>query len=183
MSHGIAYSVKESERARRLRIVVNCDARVSVVVPKGFDLSGVEKYITEKAEWIKSKILFFQKKEKKEISRDFPQTNYHACAKRARKLIKERVVHYNELYNFSYNRISIKQQSTKWGSCSGQKNLNFNYKILFLPDYLVDYIVVHELCHLKELNHSKKFWELVARAMPKYADIRKELQNFDTISR
>ena len=83
---------------------------------------------------------------------------------------------YNEIYQFSYNKIYIKNQKTRWGSCSGKKNLSFNYRILFLPKKLQDYIIVHELCHLKELNHSKRFWSLVARVFPDYQNIRNELR-------
>ena len=87
----------------------------------------------------------------------------------------ERVDHFNTTYKFKFNRINIKNQKTRWGSCSNKGNLNFNYKIVLLPERLADYIIVHELCHLKELNHSKKFWNLVAKAMPDYPQIRDEL--------
>ena len=64
-----------------------------------------------------------------------------------------------------------------WGSCSSKKNLNFSYRLYFLPEYLSDYIIIHELCHLKEMNHSKRFWDLVALVCPSYKDYRRELKN------
>ena len=94
----------------------------------------------------------------------------------ARTLITERVLHWNGFYNFEINRITIRNQRTCWGSCSEHKNLNFNYKLLFLPRHLADYIIVHELCHLSELNHSSRFWDLVAQALPSYKEHRRELR-------
>jgi predicted metal-dependent hydrolase len=84
----------------------------------------------------------------------------------------------NSFYKFRFNKIFIKNQKTRWGSCSNKKNLNFNYKIVFLPDHLIEYLVVHELCHLKEMNHGKKFWRLVEQMIPHYIDAQKELRNF-----
>lgn len=95
---------------------------------------------------------------------------------RAGALVKIKLEYWNQFYNFSYNRVAIKAHKGRWGSCSRLKNLNFNCKIIFLPEALVDYIVVHELCHLGELNHSPKFWNLVAQAMPGYLTRRAELR-------
>ena len=65
-----------------------------------------------------------------------------------------------------YNRVAIRNQRGRWGSCTSRKNLNFNYRLLDLSPELRDYIIVHELCHLKELNHGKAFWDLVSKAIP-----------------
>ncbi|MBU1289943.1 M48 family metallopeptidase [Patescibacteria group bacterium] len=100
---------------------------------------------------------------------------YLANKERALDFVYARVALYNEIYNFNFNRISVKNQKTRWGSCSEKGNLNFNYRIVLLPIEMADYIIVHELCHLGELNHSPKFWNLVARAMPNYLEIRKRL--------
>ena len=95
--------------------------------------------------------------------------------KQALELVKTKVVYWNRLYNFKYNNIRIKNTQTRWGSCSGKGNLNFHYKILFLPDRAKDYLVVHELCHLGQMNHSKKFWDLVAKTIPDYKEQKKVL--------
>jgi len=105
------------------------------------------------------------------------KSNYLKHKEEALKFISERVDYYNNIYKFDFNRISIRNQRTRWGSCSSKKNLNFNYRLLFLPKRISDYIIVHELCHLKELNHSRRFWNLVAEVVPDYLDIRKELRN------
>ena len=79
---------------------------------------------------------------------------------------------YAHKHNFSYKKIFIKGLKTKWGSCSSLKNLNFNWKIVFAPKSVVEYLVVHELCHLKEMNHSKKYWKLVEEIYPNYKEQR-----------
>jgi predicted metal-dependent hydrolase len=79
---------------------------------------------------------------------------------------------------FEYGKIFIKNQRTRWGSCSSKKNLNFNYRIALLPAELQDYLVVHELCHLQEFNHGKKFWDLVGGQIPGYKELDKRLKTF-----
>lgn len=96
----------------------------------------------------------------------------------ARVFVLARLEYWNLFYNFTYNRLTIKAHKRRWGSCSRLKNLNFNYKIIFLPWPLADYIIVHELCHLQELNHSAKFWQLVARVMPDYPARRRGLRSY-----
>lgn len=91
-------------------------------------------------------------------------------------LVTERISHFNTQYNLNFKNISIRNQTTRWGSCSSKGNLSFNYLIVRLPQHLADYIVVHELCHLGEFNHSKKFWELVSRADPDYKKHQIELK-------
>ena len=103
--------------------------------------------------------------------------DYLTNKEEARKIAKKKLLKYNNYYNFKYNRISIRNQKTRWGSCSAKGNLNFNYKICKLPEELCDYVIVHELCHLKEFNHSNNFWELVSLTIPNYKKIRRELKN------
>ena len=94
----------------------------------------------------------------------------------ARRFVENRINYFNKFYNFKINRIAIKNTSTRWGSCSSKRNLNFNYKIIYLRSALADYLIVHELCHLGELNHSKRFWALVSKTIPDYVNINKELR-------
>lgn len=97
----------------------------------------------------------------------------------ARQLIHTRLEYWNKHYKLTYKRVAIRNQRRSWGSCTSLGNLNFSYKILFLPAELADYIVVHELCHLKELNHSKNFWDLVAETIPDYLEKRLALKKYD----
>jgi hypothetical protein len=94
----------------------------------------------------------------------------------ARRFVENRISHFNKFYNFEINRVAIKNTSSRWGSCSSKRNLNFNYKIIYLRPELADYLIVHELCHLGELNHSKRFWALVKQTIPNYVKVNKELR-------
>jgi predicted metal-dependent hydrolase len=94
----------------------------------------------------------------------------------ARILVHERIEFYNLRYNFKVGKVSIRNQRSRWGSCSSKGNLNFNYKISLIPPHLADYIIVHELCHLGQLNHSSKFWDLVAQTIPDWQKVRMELK-------
>lgn len=107
-------------------------------------------------------------------------TNHYLAHKEAaRALVHDRLVHYNQHYQFTWGRVAIKNQRRCWGSCSSLKNLNFNYKILFLPPHLQDYIVVHELCHLQAMHHGPSFWSLVAEQIPAYVECRRELRQLE----
>ncbi len=97
---------------------------------------------------------------------------------KAEAVIPQRLSFLAETHGFHYRRVTIRGQKTRWGSCSSQKNINLNYKLLFLPEEVVDYVLVHELCHTIEMNHSKRFWELVADCDPHYKAHDKALNNF-----
>ncbi len=105
--------------------------------------------------------------------------HYVTHKEEARSLVLARLVYFNRYYNLSWNRVAIRNQRRCWGSCSSKKNLNFNYKVLFLPAHLRDYIIVHELCHLAELNHGQQFWNLVAEVIPDYQLHMNELRTID----
>lgn len=99
----------------------------------------------------------------------------------ARALVLERLMHYNQFYNLTWKRVAIRNTRRSWGSCSSLGNLNFSYKILFLPSHLQDYIIVHELCHLAQLNHRKVFWDLVSQCAPAYQEHVHELRVIDRV--
>ena len=94
-----------------------------------------------------------------------------------KNFVENRISYFNKFYNFEINRIAIKNQKSRWGSCSKRKNLNFNYKIIYLKPALADYLIAHELCHLGQFNHSRKFWDLVEKTIPDYKKINRELKN------
>lgn len=173
-SNKIEYKVRRSARAKRMRIAVYCDGDVVVTVPKGFDLNLINRFVVQKKEWVFRKIHEFLSSPLRS-KRKRSKSDYIKSKDEAYILVRERMNFFNENYGFMYNRINIKDQKTRWGSCSRKGNLNFNYKILFLPAEIRDYIIVHELCHLKEFNHSKNFWNLVRHTVPNYMEIRNNL--------
>lgn len=172
----VSYSVRKSKRAKRLRLAVYCEGNLVVTLPKGINISTAEKYIVKKSKWIVSKLDYFKKAS---LSKTFKLTHRDFVKYKdiALYLASDRVEHFNKIYKHKFNKLTIKNQKTRWGSCSKNKNLNFNFKIALLPPNLRDYIIVHELCHLKEFNHSKKFWNLVRKTLPKYQAIVTDLKN------
>ena len=90
----------------------------------------------------------------------------------ARKIIQDRVKHLSQLAKLHYNTMSITDASTRWGSCSSNKNLHFNWKLIMAPSPVIDYVISHELSHLTEMNHSRAFWETVRRMFPLYRQYR-----------
>ncbi len=96
--------------------------------------------------------------------------------RQARTIFEERLTHWNARYNLTWASVAIKSQKTRWGSCSRRGNLNFNWRLLLAPPAILDYVVIHELCHLQEHNHAAPFWALVERACPDYRDHRRWLR-------
>ena len=174
----IRYSVKISRRARGMRVAVYCDSRVVVTLPMGFDFSRAEEFVKQKFSWILKSLNYFKRFEGRVFVKPAGKREYNKYRAQAQDLAARKVGQWNKVYNFSYNRVSIKNQKTRWGSCSKKGNLNFNYKIVHLPEPLLDYLIVHELCHLKEFNHSHSFWSLVSQTMPNYKDQRRQLKEF-----
>lgn len=97
-------------------------------------------------------------------------------AEQALKVLPERVAYFAKSINVSYGRITIRNQKTRWGSCSSKGNLNFNCMLMLMPPQIQDYVVVHELCHRKEMNHSPEFWSEVEKVLPDYRERKKWLK-------
>jgi len=172
----IEYTLKVSKRARRLRLAIYCDGNFVVTAPRSISQNIVEQFIIKKSQWVRDKLDFF-KSISGQVFAKGTKKDYEEYKDKALSLAISRVEFFNKNYGFKFNKINIKNQKTRWGSCSKKGNLNFNYKIVVLPKQLADYIIVHELCHLKEFNHSRKFWNLVAKIMPNYLEIKNELKN------
>ncbi len=122
-------------------------------------------------------MLRIRKRKRKKTSSVTP--HYKAHKEQARALVLEKIAYWNQFYHFEFNRVAIRNQRRCWGSCTSLKNLNFSYRILFLPPHLQDYIIVHELCHLQELHHRKEFWELVALHIPEYKTCIAQLREIE----
>ncbi|OGM93999.1 hypothetical protein A2524_01755 [Candidatus Wolfebacteria bacterium RIFOXYD12_FULL_48_21] len=169
----IAYDLKKSSRAKRMRIAVSAGGVLSVTVPYRFPDMFVERFLHEKAEWILRQMDHMR--QRGGLLARYGRAHYFEHKEAARALVHARLAHFNQFYDFDYGAISIRDQKTRWGSCSRSGNLNFNYKLAVVPEHVADYVIVHELCHCKEFNHSKAFWKLVERTVPNHREIRKQL--------
>ena len=129
-------------------------------------------FVRSKEEWIQKHLagISAQKVER------FTAEELEKLRKLARKRVAERVAYYARILGVTYGRIAIRAQHTRWGSCSSKGNLNFNCLLALVPPEVLDYVVVHELCHRKEMNHSTKFWAEVAAVLPDYQQRRKWLK-------
>jgi predicted metal-dependent hydrolase len=135
--------------------------------------SLIDRIIKGRADWIIDKLRLF---ETRPVSPK-PSSKEHARLRtEALRIVKEHIAELNAHYGFSYNRIAIRDQRTRWGSCSSKRNLNFNYRIVHLPHELARYLVAHELCHLAQMNHGIQFWSLVEETVPDYRRLRAELR-------
>lgn len=169
------YTLRVSNRARRVRLAIYCDGNFIVTTPRDVSDNIIDQFIIKKSQWIIDKIEYFKNISGKIFTKG-SKKDYGEYKAKAFSLAQKRIDYFNLIYGFKFNKINIKNQKTRWGSCSRKGNLNFNYKIAIISERLSDYIIVHELCHLKEFNHSQKFWNLVAKAMPDYLEIRNELR-------
>jgi len=171
----VEYTLKVSKRARTMRLAMYGGGDFVVTVPRFVGEQVVEQFIIRNAKWVLGKLEYF----KNIPPRVLPKNNKLEFARHkgsALVLAERKMAHFNEIYQFTWGKVTIRNQKTRWGSCSKKGNINFNYKIALLPEHLTDYIIVHELCHLGEFNHSQKFWDLVERTMPNYREFRKELK-------
>lgn len=175
LNRTIEYSIKESKLAQRMRVAVYADGDVVATKPIKTSPDVLKKFIESKKLWIVKKL------EEKKIQivpelKESSRMHYLLHKIEARNLVKNKLEKWNEELGYEYKDVRIKQLKSRWGSCSSSKDLSFNYKILFLPEIMQDYIVVHELCHLKEMNHSKKFWSLVGSLLPNYLTIKEKIR-------
>lgn len=172
----VPFLLRVGGRSRRISLAVRRDGGVIVSVPKARDEAQALAFLRSKSGWILKKLdhIAAHPPAQKPVTRS-PQ-EIKALRHVTRELVLRRLAFFNQIYQLSFKRITVKDQKTRWGSCSKQGNLNFNYRLAVLPLALADYVVVHELCHVQELNHSKRFWDLVAKTLPDYAERRKVLK-------
>ena len=171
----ITIYIKRSRR-RSLEIQISKSKEVIVRAPLRTPHSEIRAFIQEHKEWIQDSLKKAKAQELayqdhlREIGADKPYTEEELLQmkKDAIKLLPSRCEYYASLMGVSYNRIAIKAQRSRWGSCSTKKNLNFNCLLMLCPEEILDYVVVHELSHLKEMNHSPAFWAEVGKILPDY---------------
>ncbi|MDD2680962.1 MAG: M48 family metallopeptidase [Patescibacteria group bacterium] len=164
-------------RSRHVRLSLSVDGRVLVTRPFWVSEKFAQSFVLEKREWLHNQLKKIQSMPVSVLGKG-TRSDYLRYKERARVIATERLIYFNQFYSFPYKRLSIRDQKTRWGSCSKSGGLNFNYRLVFLPPELQDYLIVHELCHLKELNHSADFWALVAQRIPDFKKKRQYLRNF-----
>jgi hypothetical protein len=142
---------------------------LTVRAPYGLPKSEIQKVVEKHEDWIEKHMDMFSKRvAQKDSLPKYTREDVEDMAQKAMELIPPKVLQYAHQMGVTYGRITIRNQKTRWGSCSAKGNLNFNCLLTQVPESVLDYVIVHELCHRIEMNHSKKFWNLVEKTMPDY---------------
>ncbi len=169
----LEYELIRSNR-KSLALQVKADGSVIVRAPLRITERRIETFAADHWEWVE--------KQKQRISRQRENARRITGEERregfqkAKEIIPRRTAYFAARMGVSYGRITIREQKTRWGSCSQKGNLNFNWKLVLMPPELLDYVVVHELAHRKEMNHSPSFWAVVEKELPDYRKRREELK-------
>jgi len=171
----VPYQIIKSDR-KTIAIQIKPDGQVVVRCPKRMRIEEARRFAESKADWIAKHLA---KRSPQNVAKYTPK-EIEQLREQARKLVTERVKYYAPIIGVSYGQIAIRTQHTRWGSCSSKGNLNFNCLLALVPAEVLDYVVVHELCHRKELNHSARFWGQVERVLPDYKSHRKWLKENGT---
>ena len=164
-------------KRKTISISVDRNENVYVKAPLRMSNKAINEFIKEHEDWIK-KAIKRQRKINEEYEKidKFSYEDINDMAREALEVFPGLVEKYARILNVTYGRITIRNQKTRWGSCSAKGNLNFNCLLMESPDYVRDYVIIHELCHRIHMNHSKEFWNLVGRVMPNYKIAEKWLK-------
>ena len=172
-------------KRRTIGLEIKADGHVYARAPRQLTNGELVDFIRERQDWIVQKWFYITERRRQEEAR--PKRDYEEnpelesiYRKKARQRLEDRCAYYAGRMGVSYNRIAIRAAKTRWGSCSAQGNLNFHWKLVLMPPEVLDYVVVHELAHRKEMNHSQRFWEEVEKILPDYRRRRKWLKEFGT---
>lgn len=174
----ISVEIKRSDR-KTIGLEVKPTGEVLARVPKHLSDREIKKFIDVHKKWIIEKVRLVGVRQQKKSTIEFPP--FEELTQSERQVVKdriaERVQYYSVKMDVTYGRISVRDQKTRWGSCSAKGNLNFNYRLCYMLDELLDYVVVHELSHRRYMNHSKEFWCEVETYFPAYRECRKRLRD------
>lgn len=175
----ILVSVKRSSR-KSIGLEVRTTGEVIARIPNRLSDKRLKEFIENHKIWIFQKVAFVEQKidSKKELRVPFWDDLTDREREKIKEKISSRVQYYSGKMQVEYGRITIRNQKTRWGSCSSKGNLNFNYRLFYLPEELLDYVVIHELAHRRYMNHSMQFWQEVAVYCPNYDRYRKKLGEY-----
>lgn len=158
------YRVIRSDR-RTVALQISPDGVVTVRCPRRMGAETIREFVKSKSAWIEKHLT---KKAEQPRLPAFSDGEIQSLVHQAREVLPKRVAFYAGLVGVTYGNVTIRTQRTRWGSCSSKGNLNFNCLLMLVPPEVMDYVVVHELCHRKEMNHSSRFWAEVAAVLPDY---------------
>ncbi len=164
-------------RRKTMAIEITKEAGILVRAPYGASVKEINRFVEGHADWIakhRQKVLI-QQREAGSRQR-LATEEIEQLAQQALSVIPKRVAYFAGQMGVTYGRITIRNQKTRWGSCSSKGNLNFNCLLMLVPPAVLDYVVVHELCHRKEMNHSARFWKEVEKVLPAYREQEKWLK-------
>ena len=169
----IPYTLVRSSR-KTISIVIKPNGEVEVRCPRRCSRRDVEAFVVSKEEWIRKHLEAIVQRPTAPV---LSEAERKALAEQAAKALQEKVSRFARQMGVSYGRITIRSQRTRWGSCSAKGNLNFNCLLMLMPQEVQDYVVIHELCHRREMNHSAAFWAEVEKYCPDYRNCRKWLKD------
>ena len=163
-------------KRKTVTIQIKSDGRVVVRAPVRMSGAAIRQLLEEKSAWMESHLAQFRR-QNESAEPAFSPEQLRQLAEAARQDLPRRVARFAPLVGVSCGRITIRAQKSRWGSCSTRGNLNFNCLLMLCPEEVRDYVVVHELCHRKEMNHSRRFWLELARVLPEYEQQRQWLKS------
>jgi predicted metal-dependent hydrolase len=169
------YELIRSNR-KTIALQIKGDGRIIVRAPLRMAAKDIQHFVDSKAAWIEKHLAIIRQRQQPAASA-FTLEQLQQLADGAKQDIPQRVVRFAALVGVTYGRITIRAQKSRWGSCSEKGNLNFNCLLMLCPEEVRDYVVIHELCHRKHLNHSADFWAEVERNCPNYRIHRKWLKD------
>ena len=168
-----AYTLKKYKRSKSIKLLIRANGELIVTAPIRISKKYIEEFVYKHSKWIQKKLDSLNILVVPDQNKD--TVLYLKNKEKTRTLVHETLEKINKHYNLEYKKVFIRNQKTRWGSCSSKGNLNFSYKLALIEKHLLEYVVVHELFHLKEMNHGPQFWELVEETIPDYKKIRAEL--------
>lgn len=178
----IQYKVIYTKR-KSVAIVIKNNGEVHVRAPSSrfFDRKNIDKFILEKQDWIIKNINKVKQNKKESFIPKLSAKELIEKKKNARIFISNRVSEIAKKYNFRYSKFRLSSAKSRWGSCSSSGTISINWNLIFLSQDLLDYVIIHELCHTIHHNHSDKFWLEVSKILPNYKEKRSELKKFDLV--
>ena len=181
MRHPFEYEIIYSSR-KTIAIQVTRDGRVLVRSPRQCSRSYIDNFVSNNENWVLKHLASVKELEeqKKSAASSHPPLSSKDRSRYieiARDIFTRKTEYYACIIGVSYGRISIREQKTRWGSCSSKGNLNFNWRLILAPEEVLDYVVVHELAHRREMNHSKAFYAIVESVLPDYRKARRWLRD------